>query len=59
MKEKSYCYMIISVRDDLPLGVFNTYAEALGYLGCSSRTFFNMLRHKTQYKGMCAEKILL
>ena len=55
---KNHCYMVIDVETDLPLGVFDTYAEAMDFIGCSSRTFYRLL-DGASYMGMTVEKILL
>ena len=58
-KEKAFCYMLISVFDDLPLAVFDTFAEVQQYLGCSSSTLARMLRYGITYDYKTVEKILL
>ena len=59
MKEKNWCYLVCSVKDDLPVAVCDTFLEVQNFLCCSSHTVAKSIKYKTPYKNLYVEKVLL
>lgn len=55
-----FCYLVSDAFDELPCGVFDSYLEAMEFIGCTSRTtFWRMLNDRRVINGYTVEKIFL
>ena len=60
MKEREgYCYLLCSVKDDLPVLVCDTYYEIMDYLDIQRTSAFKMIRKGAIIQGFYVEKVLL
>lgn len=59
MKERNYCYLVCSVKDDLPVACLDTYEELGQFLDISVATTWRMIKNHTIVKGLYVEKIVL
>lgn len=56
----TYCFMVISAKDDLPVGVFDTYLELSKFYDISVPTIWRAIKYHALVKGKYyIEKILL
>lgn len=59
MKQKEYCFLICSVKDDLPVAVCDTRQECCEFLDVCRSTQWKMEKHGHIVKGLYIEKVLL
>ena len=58
-KDKGYCYLVCSVKDDLPETVVDTPGEIADYLGCCRTSVWKMITQGAVINGCYVEKVLL
>ena len=60
MKEREeYCYLLCSVKDDLPVLVCDTYNEIMEYLDIKRTTAWKMVKNHAIIKDCYVETVLL
>ena len=59
MKKQEYCYLVCSVKDDLPVTYCDTYEELAQFLDVSFHTIWRMIKSHAIVKGLYVEKVLL
>lgn len=59
MKNKEFCYLLCSTKDDLPLLVCDGYNEIMEYLDIKRTTAWKMIKQGAIIKGCYVEKVLL
>ena len=57
--KKDVCYLVCSVKDDLPVACCGTYEELAQFLDISFTTIWRMIKHRTIVRGLYVEKVLL
>ena len=57
--KQEYCFLICTVKDDLPVACFDTRAECCEYLGIGRTTEWKMEKLGNIYLGYYIEKVLL
>lgn len=59
MKQKDKCYLVCSVKDDLPVACFDTIREVMEYLDVSYTMVWRSYRHGAIIRGLYVEQVLL
>ncbi len=59
MKKQQYCYLVCSVKDDLPVGCFDNYHQIMEFLDVCQVTVYRMYKEHIIVKGCYLEKVLL
>ena len=59
MKKQEYCYLVCSVKDDLPVTYCDTYKELAQFLEITEPTVCRMIKQRTIVKGLYIEKVML
>lgn len=57
--KQEVCYLVCTVKDDLPVGCFDTKKEVMDFLEIKRTTFWKMETDHKIVRGMYVEKILL
>lgn len=57
--KQEVCYLVCSVKDDLPVACCDNYEELMQFLDVSVTSVWRMIKHHTIVKGLYVEKILL
>ena len=57
--KRDVCYLVCSVKDDLPVTYCDTYKELSQYLEVTEPTVWRMIKYHTIVKGLYIEKVLL
>lgn len=59
-KKGTYCFVVYSAKDDLPVGCYDTYCEITDHLGISRPSIWRALRdHCLIYGQYYIDKVLL
>jgi hypothetical protein len=56
---KGFVYLISDAYDELPCAVFDSYEDAIKYIGCSPATFYRMIAEYRTHGGYRVEKVFL
>ena len=57
--KQDVCYLVCSVKDDLPVACLDTYEELAQFLDISFTTVWRMVKYRTIVRGQYIEKVLL
>ncbi len=57
--KKNYCYLVCSVKDDLPAACCDNYYQIMEFLDCCQLTVVRMVKNHTPHKGYYIEKVIL
>ena len=57
--KQEVCYLVCSVKDDLPVACFDTRRECCEFLGVCRTTQWKMETQGAVVRGMYIEKVLL
>lgn len=57
--KRDICYLVCSVKDDLPVTYCDTYEELVQFLDVSISTIWRMIKYRTIVKGLYIEKVIL
>ena len=58
-RKKNFCFLVSVENDELPCAIFDTYEDAMKYIGVSSATLWRMLKTYTARNGYLIEKVFL
>lgn len=58
-KDKGYCYLVCSVKDDLPVAVLDSYFQLMDYMDICQATAWKMIKNGAIVKGCYVERVLL
>ena len=57
--KQDVCYLVCSVKDDLPVAHFERYSDVAIYLEISQATLTRMIKDRHCVRGLYVEKVYL